>query len=83
MNPDLRITARATHVGKDTEAFYDDAFYASIDGVANALDNIDARKYMDERYTAFYFIFIPYFEILVKSFSSKYTTLPRRFFCAS
>jgi len=49
MNPDLRITARATRVGKDTEAFYDDAFYATIDGVANALDNIDARKYMDER----------------------------------
>ena len=61
MNPDLRITARATRVGKDTEAFYDDAFYATIDGVANALDNIDARKYMDERYTLFLFYFYSLF----------------------
>lgn len=44
MNPSLRITPHQNRVGPDTERVYDDDFFESLDGVANALDNVDARK---------------------------------------
>ena len=28
---------------------YTDSFFADLDGVANALDNVEARSYMDRR----------------------------------
>lgn len=31
-------------VGSDTENLFDDAFFNNLDGVANALDNVEARK---------------------------------------
>jgi hypothetical protein len=31
-------------VGPDTEHIYDDDFFQNLDGVANALDNVHARK---------------------------------------
>ncbi|KAK5640453.1 hypothetical protein RI129_011264 [Pyrocoelia pectoralis] len=49
MNPNVNIVAHENRVGPDTEAVYDDAFFESLDGVANALDNVDARIYMDRR----------------------------------
>ncbi|XP_018414690.1 PREDICTED: ubiquitin-like modifier-activating enzyme 1 isoform X2 [Nanorana parkeri] len=49
MNPDLHITAHQNRVGPDTEKVYDDDFFEALDGVANALDNVDARMYMDRR----------------------------------
>lgn len=51
MNPDLtgKIVTRQEAVGPDTENVYNDAFFANIDGVTNALDNIKARLYMDQR----------------------------------
>ncbi|KAJ6465614.1 hypothetical protein C8R47DRAFT_1180115 [Mycena vitilis] len=51
MNPDLRgkIIAKQDAVGASTEDVYNDEFYAAIDGVTNALDNIKARLYMDFR----------------------------------
>jgi len=51
MNPDLqdKITAYQDRVGPDTEEFFGDAFFEALDGVTNALDNVDARKYMDRR----------------------------------
>ncbi|KAJ2933673.1 hypothetical protein H1R20_g3400, partial [Candolleomyces eurysporus] len=53
MNPDLtdKILAKQEPVGPTTENIYDEAFFGSIDGVTNALDNIKARKclYMDQR----------------------------------
>ncbi|XP_067095824.1 ubiquitin-like modifier-activating enzyme 1 isoform X1 [Osmerus mordax] len=49
MNPSFRITGHQNRVGPDTERFYDDEFFESLDGVANALDNVDARMYMDRR----------------------------------
>ncbi|KAJ7866164.1 ubiquitin activating enzyme [Mycena leptocephala] len=51
MNPDLRgkIKARQDAVGPDTEDIYDEQFFAGIDGVTNALDNVKARLYMDQR----------------------------------
>lgn len=44
MNPSIRITGHQNRVGPDTERVYDDDFFESLDGVANALDNVDARK---------------------------------------
>ncbi|XP_033645283.1 ubiquitin-like modifier-activating enzyme 1 [Asterias rubens] len=49
MNPDANITAHLNRVGPETENVYSDDFFEGLDGVANALDNIDARMYMDRR----------------------------------
>ncbi|XP_028979923.1 ubiquitin-like modifier-activating enzyme 1 isoform X3 [Esox lucius] len=49
MNPSVRITGHQNRVGPDTERVYDDDFFESLHGVANALDNVDARMYMDRR----------------------------------
>lgn len=49
MNPDMNIVAHQNRVGPETEKVYNDDFFESLDGVANALDNIDARIYMDRR----------------------------------
>lgn len=44
MNPALNITSQENRVGPDTENIYTDDFFEALDGVANALDNIDASK---------------------------------------
>lgn len=49
MNPDLSVEAQNNRVGEDTQNIYTDSFMESLDGVANALDNVDARLYMDRR----------------------------------
>ncbi|KAF8220368.1 ubiquitin activating enzyme [Tricholoma matsutake] len=51
MNPDLvgKILAKQEPVGPTTENIYDANFFGSIDGVTNALDNVKARLYMDQR----------------------------------
>ncbi|XP_022080221.1 ubiquitin-like modifier-activating enzyme 1 [Acanthaster planci] len=49
MNPDLNVVAHLNRVGPETEHIYSDDFFEGLDGVANALDNIDARMYMDRR----------------------------------
>ncbi|CAA9999901.1 unnamed protein product [Nesidiocoris tenuis] len=49
MNPDVNVTAHENRVGPETERVYDDVFFERLDGVANALDNVDARIYMDRR----------------------------------
>ncbi|TFK43234.1 ubiquitin activating enzyme [Crucibulum laeve] len=51
MNPDLhgKILAKQEPVGPTTEGIYDAAFFEGIDGVTNALDNVKARLYMDQR----------------------------------
>lgn len=43
------IVALTDRVGPETEHIFDDAFFESLDFVANALDNIDARRYVDRR----------------------------------
>lgn len=51
MNPELKgkiITFRE-RVGPDTEGVFGDDFFASLDSVTNALDNVDARTYVDRR----------------------------------
>ncbi|XP_047125803.1 ubiquitin-like modifier-activating enzyme 1 isoform X1 [Hydra vulgaris] len=49
MNRDINIIAHQNRVGPDTENIYNDDFFEALDGVCNALDNIDARMYMDRR----------------------------------
>lgn len=51
MNPALKekIRAFADRVGQETENVFDDVFWSNLTGVTNALDNVDARKYMDRR----------------------------------
>nr|XP_034305007.1 ubiquitin-like modifier-activating enzyme 1 isoform X3 [Crassostrea gigas] len=49
MNPYINITSQENRVGPDTENIYTDDFFEKLDGVANALDNVDARLYMDRR----------------------------------
>jgi ubiquitin-activating enzyme E1 len=49
MNPSMKVEAQQNRVGPDTESVYTDEFFEQLTGVANALDNIDARMYMDRR----------------------------------
>ncbi|CAE7672758.1 UBA1 [Symbiodinium sp. CCMP2592] len=49
MNADLKLDAMEVRVGPDTEETFDDAFWDSLDCVVNALDNIQARMYVDSR----------------------------------
>ncbi|KAI9323377.1 ubiquitin-activating emzyme E1 [Dichotomocladium elegans] len=51
MNPDLvdKIKVYQERVGPDTENIYNDDFFEALSGVTNALDNVEARKYMDRR----------------------------------
>jgi ubiquitin-activating enzyme E1 len=49
MNPEVNVTAHLNRVGPESESTYDDEFFNSLDGVANALDNVEARIYMDKR----------------------------------
>jgi ubiquitin-activating enzyme E1 len=51
MNPDLKghIVTLRDRVGQDTEHIFDENFWNELDGVTNALDNVDARTYVDRR----------------------------------
>ena len=42
MNPTMNAIAHQNRVGPESESTYDDKFFESLDGVANALDNVDA-----------------------------------------
>jgi len=49
MNQEVNIVAHENFVGLKTEHIYTDEFFEQLDGVANALDNVEARNYMDRR----------------------------------
>jgi len=49
MNPAFHVESREDRVGPDTEHIFTDDFFEQLDGVTNALDNVDARMYMDRR----------------------------------
>ena len=51
MNPDLKdkIEALNDRVGPDTEHIFSETFWEDLDGVTNALDNVEARQYVDRR----------------------------------
>ncbi|KAM3716758.1 Ubiquitin-like modifier-activating enzyme [Dirofilaria immitis] len=48
-NPNIKIDALSERVGVDTENIFTDDFFNDLNGVLNALDNVDARRYMDRR----------------------------------
>ncbi|XP_052414184.1 ubiquitin-like modifier-activating enzyme 1 [Carassius gibelio] len=48
MNPYMNITAHQNRVCPETEEVYTHSFYSKLDGVAAALDNVDARVYLDQ-----------------------------------
>lgn len=49
MNPLVKITPHETRVGPESEDVFNDAFWDSLSGVCNALDNVQARLYVDQR----------------------------------
>ena len=51
MNPELNdhIVTLRDRVGNDTEHIFNEDFWNGLDGVTNALDNVDARTYVDRR----------------------------------
>ncbi|XP_036389161.1 ubiquitin-like modifier-activating enzyme 1 [Megalops cyprinoides] len=49
MNPSVRITAHQNRVDPDSERIYGHRFFSALDGVAAALDNVEARVYLDGR----------------------------------
>lgn len=49
MNPNLQITAYQEKVAPDTEHMFGDDFYDKLSGVCTALDNVEARLYVDQR----------------------------------
>ncbi|XP_062356447.1 ubiquitin-like modifier-activating enzyme 7 [Cinclus cinclus] len=49
MNPDVRVTPHQNQVGPATEMLYRDNFFRHLDGVASALDTIEARTYLERR----------------------------------
>ena len=51
MNPDLKgkINAMKDRVGQDTEHVFHEDFWQNLHGVTNALDNVEARTYVDRR----------------------------------
>lgn len=49
MNPTLTITAHEIRMGPESETTFNDDFWENLSGVCNALDNVQARLYMDQR----------------------------------
>ncbi|KAL6757412.1 ubiquitin-activating enzyme E1 [Haematococcus lacustris] len=49
LNPSITINALQNRVSPDTEAAFNDAFWQGLDLVVNALDNVNARLYVDSR----------------------------------
>ena len=56
MNPDLEghIDMLKDRVAQDTEHVFNEDFWESLDAVTNALDNVDARTYVDRRCVFFH-----------------------------
>ncbi|CAN9512024.1 unnamed protein product [Ophioblennius macclurei] len=49
MNPKMKITAHQNRLDPDSEGVYDYNFFMGLNGVAAALDNVEARVYLDGR----------------------------------
>ncbi|GMJ08897.1 ubiquitin activating enzyme 2, ARABIDOPSIS THALIANA UBIQUITIN ACTIVATING ENZYME 2 [Hibiscus trionum] len=49
INPCLNIEALQNRVGPETENVFDDTFWENLTVVVNALDNVNARLYVDQR----------------------------------
>lgn len=49
INPSLHIEALQNRASSETENVFDDAFWEKLTVVVNALDNVNARMYIDQR----------------------------------
>ena len=49
MNQSVRIEYKLNRMGNDTEHIFNDEFYSNVDIIVNALDNVNARIYMDNK----------------------------------
>lgn len=49
INPDLQVDAHLNKVCPATEGIYNDSFYSRLNLVVTALDNVEARRYVDCR----------------------------------
>ncbi|KAA8499921.1 Ubiquitin-like modifier-activating enzyme 1 [Porphyridium purpureum] len=49
MNAEMNVESFEDRVGPETEEKFDDAFWEGLSGVCNALDNVQARLYVDQR----------------------------------
>lgn len=49
MNKSFRVQAFENKVGSDTEHIFTDDFFENLDGVCTALDNVEARLYVDQK----------------------------------
>ncbi|KAG8460806.1 hypothetical protein KFE25_010861 [Diacronema lutheri] len=49
MNGEVHIDAQTHKVGDESEDIYSDDFMEGLSGICNALDNVNARLYMDSR----------------------------------
>uniref|UniRef100_A0A3B4AYA7 Uncharacterized protein n=1 Tax=Periophthalmus magnuspinnatus TaxID=409849 RepID=A0A3B4AYA7_9GOBI len=47
MNPQMNITAHQNRLATESEQVYDYHFFSGLDGAAAALDNVEARAYLD------------------------------------
>jgi ubiquitin-activating enzyme E1 len=47
INNELNVNAQKLFVSVETESFFNDKFWESLDFVVNAVDNIKARLYVD------------------------------------
>jgi len=56
MNPDLegKIMTLTERIGPETENIFNENFWKELDGVTNALDNVEARTYVDRRCVFFH-----------------------------
>ncbi|MCJ1314243.1 hypothetical protein MMC25_007923 [Agyrium rufum] len=56
MNPELKgkINVLPDRVGHETEHIFNEDFWENLDGVTNALDNVEARTYVDRRCVFFH-----------------------------
>ncbi|XP_054834098.1 ubiquitin-like modifier-activating enzyme 7 isoform X2 [Eublepharis macularius] len=53
INPSINVTAEQNQVGPDTECYYGDEFFLGLDGVATALDSLQARAYVGKQCTKY------------------------------
>jgi ubiquitin-activating enzyme E1 len=49
MNPDFKVKSMEMFVGAKTEDTFNDEFWTGLNGVCNALDNMEARFYVDSQ----------------------------------
>jgi ubiquitin-activating enzyme E1 len=49
INPKMRVKAAEYKLCPESEAIFDSTFWNDVDVVTTALDNVDARRYIDSR----------------------------------